>query len=332
MGRRLLSSSDLQPEYGLVCRIGSLVHKDEMYSVKTGISWSALAPAFGIPFGSKELCVHVELDDGLARPSQYRERLIRRENGADIAAEEFAHVVREVMPEWVKEVIAAASPDRAADYEDLQKELQSLLDEYKMKSEGRKKSDEGKPSAERDSGRPVGHGTRGSTGGDRPTNRYAFDVPEGATRTKSFEVFDRAPEIIPLTTDEQVAEKDLIGKAAYYVQETGQLFVNCLYDAVVNMLGEIEVRFAEADDPEIVRELATDAARRAIMLQVSKAVVFALAKRNSAAWSDDELQTALSKVCLSIAADDYRVELVDAQRYVRQQLKARQVVDTTAAA
>jgi hypothetical protein len=312
-----------------------LVHKDEMYSVKTGVSWSAAAPAFGIPFGSKELCVHVELDEGLARPSQYRERLIRRENGADIAPEEFAHVVREVMPQWVKDVVAAASPDRAADYDDLQKELQTLLDEYKMKSEGRKRHDDGLPSEDKEAGAPVGKGDEasgggGSGGGDRPTNRNVFDVPEGATRTKSLDVFDRAPEIIPLTTEEQVAEKDLVGKAAYFVQETGQLFVNCLYDAVGNMVGEIEVRVADETDADLVRELATEAARRAIMLQVGKAVVFALAKRNATAWTDQELQTALSKVCLSIAADDYRVALADAQRYVRQQVKSRQA--TTAAA
>jgi hypothetical protein len=312
-----------------------LVHKDEMYSVKTGVSWSAAAPAFGIPFGSKELCVHVELDDKLARPSQYRERLIRKENGADIAPEEFAHVVREVMPQWVKEVVSAASPDRAADYDDLQKELQLLLDEYKLKSAGRKKNDDGMPSEERKSGEPVGQGEQssgagGSGGGDRATNRNVFEVPEGATRTKSLDVFDRAPEIIPLTTEEQVAEKDLVGKAAYFVQETGKLFVNCLYDAVGNMVGEIEVRAADETDVELVRELATEAARRAIMLQVGKAVVFALAKRNATTWSDEELRTALSKVCLSIAADDYRVALNDAHKYVRQQLRARQASSAVA--
>src|SRR5262249_34474315 len=37
-----------------------LVHRNEMYSVKTGNEWSADAPRFGIPFGSKELCVHIE--------------------------------------------------------------------------------------------------------------------------------------------------------------------------------------------------------------------------------------------------------------------------------
>src|SRR5947209_6106654 len=88
----------------------SLVHKDEMYSVMTGKEWSAEAPRFGIPFGSKELCVHIELADDDARPTQYRERLISKQTGDDILPKDFALEVRERMPEWVKEVIRNASP------------------------------------------------------------------------------------------------------------------------------------------------------------------------------------------------------------------------------
>ncbi len=65
-----------------------LVHKNEMFSVMTGNQWSAVAPRFGIPFGSKELCVHIELADDEARPSQYRERLISKQTGEDIVPEE----------------------------------------------------------------------------------------------------------------------------------------------------------------------------------------------------------------------------------------------------
>jgi hypothetical protein len=37
----------------------------------TGPEWSAAAPHFGIAFGSKELCVHIELADDDARPAGY---------------------------------------------------------------------------------------------------------------------------------------------------------------------------------------------------------------------------------------------------------------------
>jgi hypothetical protein len=66
-----------------------------MYSVWTGQEWSAAAPRFGIPFGSKELCVHIELDADEARPSQYRERLISKETGADLVPDDYALFVVE---------------------------------------------------------------------------------------------------------------------------------------------------------------------------------------------------------------------------------------------
>ena len=224
--------------------------------------------------------------------------------------------------------MSAASPERAADYDDLQKELQSLLDEFKLKSEGRKKSKDGSPSENRDAGKPEGQGFSGGSGaaqsgGDKPSRRNVFDVPEGAKRSKSAEIFDRAPEIIPLSTEEEITDKDLLGKAALYVPETGQLFVNCLYEAVTAMASEISVFFPDEDDSETVRELAVEADRRAVMLEVGKAVVFALSKRSVSAWTDEELEQALSKVCLSIAADDYRAGLSEARQYVRQQLRAR---------
>lgn len=119
-GLRMSSSNALGSSTTTCC----LIHKDEMYSVMTGIEWSAAAPRFGIPFGSKELCVHIELDENEARPSQYRERLISRHTGEDIVPNDYAIWVREVMPQWVKEVIRNASPPRSEDYSELRKELQ----------------------------------------------------------------------------------------------------------------------------------------------------------------------------------------------------------------
>lgn len=87
----------------------ALVHRNEVYSVMTGNEWSAAAPHFGIPFGSKELCVHIELEDDEARASQYRERLITKDTAVDIVPQDYAFCVREVMPEWVKEVIRKAT-------------------------------------------------------------------------------------------------------------------------------------------------------------------------------------------------------------------------------
>ena len=71
----------------------------------TGYEWSAVAPRLGIPFGSKELCVHIELAEQDAARASIRERLISPDTGEDIVPLDFAVEVRERMPDWVKEVI-----------------------------------------------------------------------------------------------------------------------------------------------------------------------------------------------------------------------------------
>ena len=138
-GMRMSSRNALGSSTTTCC----LVHKDEMYSVMTGNEWSAVAPRFGIPFGSKELCVHIEIAEDDARPSQYRERLISRHTNEDVVPFDFAICIRERMPEWVKEVIRNASPRRTEDYSDLQKELQDLLNKYKVKVVGRRIDSQG---------------------------------------------------------------------------------------------------------------------------------------------------------------------------------------------
>ena len=143
-GLRKSSSGALSSTTTTCC----LIHKSEMYSVMTGQEWSAAAPRFGIPFGSKELCVHIELDNKEGRPSQYRERLISKETGVDIVPDEYAFLVAEYMPDWVKEIIKNAFPRRAEDFSDIQKQLQELLNKYKVKIQGRR-VEFGRPTVER---------------------------------------------------------------------------------------------------------------------------------------------------------------------------------------
>jgi hypothetical protein len=164
-GLRKSSSGALSSTTTTCC----LVHKNEMYSVMTGTEWSAAAPRFGIPFGSKELCVHIELHDEEARPSQYRERLISKETGADIVPDDYAFAVVEVMPDWVKEVIKNAFPRRAEDYKDLQRQLQDLLNRYKVKVQGRRIEPNAQPSSEDAGEYAAGGRGEGGRGDSRPT-------------------------------------------------------------------------------------------------------------------------------------------------------------------
>ena len=259
-----------------------------MYSVMTGNEWSAAAPHFGIPFGSKELCVHIELHDDEARPSQYRERLISRHTGEDIVPEDFALYVRERMPEWVKDVIRNASPRRTEDYNDLRKELQELLNKYKVRIPGRRLTVvDGQPSVEQQG---QDYGRAGSAGHARnPAARRNFhEAPEGSTTTSLYEVYEK------LENPEDVLDKGLHRRAALFV-ETGDLFVNGLYEAIERTVADIEPEFAGQAESETVRTLITAAARRAMAFRVGKATVFALAKRANADWDATAMANALSK-------------------------------------
>jgi hypothetical protein len=327
-GLRMSSNNALGSSTTTCC----LIHKDEMYLVMTGPEWSAVAPRFGIPFGSKELCVHIELAEEDARPSQYRERLISPETSEDIVPLDFAICVRERMPEWVKEVIRNASPRQAEDYNDLQKELQELLNKYKVKVIGRRMDTQGQASTE-ERGQELGVGSKGgasSNGGNgnvgtgrglRNTRRRFHDTPEGATVTSLYEIYEKPPKITMLVTPEQVLEKGLKGRAAEFIMETGDLFVNGLYEAVDRTVADIEPEFDGQIEPETMRELVTGAARRALAYRVGKATVYALAKRANEDWGEADMLAALSKESLSIAADNYDESLPLVKRDVRERIK-----------
>jgi hypothetical protein len=315
----------------------ALIFKDEMYSVMTGNEWSAAAPRFGIPFGSKELCVHVELDENEARPSQYRERLITRESGEDLLPSDFTFAVIEMMPEWVKEVIRAASPRRSEDYNDLRKELQELLNRLKVKVIGRHIDAQNGTASTEDTGQDLGAGNISSNGsmgggggggtgsGSRNTRRRFHETPEGATPTVLYEIYEKPPQIEMLETPEEILEKNLKGRAAEFIPETGVLFVNGLYEAVERTVNDVEPEFVGQADPETIRKIVVNAARRALALRVGKATVYALSKRANEDWSETAMLAALSKESLSIAADNYDESVPSVKRNVREAIKLEKI-------
>lgn len=105
------------------------------------------------------------------------------------------------------------------------------------------------------------------------------------------------------------------------VIETGQLFVNGLYEAVDRTVEDIEPEFVGQADGEDVRTSLIDAARTAMAYRVGKAVVYALAKRANEDWSTPDLAAALAKESLSLAADDYLESLPRVRRRVRDAIK-----------
>jgi hypothetical protein len=330
----------------------ALVHKGERYDFKTKKAWGGAAPNFGIPFGSKVLSVEILIPPEMAMPNQYRDQLTWPEDRSTMTADDFSAYVRELMPEWVKEVIRQESPEASENLDDLQKDLQKLLDEFRVPTVTQKFSR--KPEAERSdttetgvdlsspahfSGVETSDGEAGSGDGEAPKegrgrraqSKKVRRAPEGAQASLSSKALERVPEVKILTDPEQIADKLLKGRAGRFYKDGQQLFVNGLYPVVDRMAAELEREFAGSADPEEIRVAAVQASRKSMAFRVGKVVCFALSKRLAEDWSVDNLDTATSPESLSMAADDYRQSIGIGKKWVKESLKVNQVEGVAAA-
>jgi hypothetical protein len=146
-------------------------------------------------------------------------------------------------------------------------------------------------------------------------------LPLGAKRAEMFKNLERAPEIIPLASDVEIEEKGIKGRAARYVMEAGQLFVNMQYPAVAEMRTQLETEYADATDPVTMRTLAKQHAERTMILRVGRSVVFALAKQLSREWDREALETAASPESLSMAADDFEDSMQNVRKALAKALR-----------
>ena len=322
----------------------SLVHKGERYDYKTKSSWSAAAPNFGVPFGSKVLSIEIIIDDDHAAPNQYRDGLTYPEDRSQMSADDFSAIVRDLMSVWVKDIIREQSPKSEENLDDLRAELQSLLDEFKvptpalrnLKSDGAspyKMSSEGEPASKSDDvdvsqfpgPLPEGdkeHAQEGNSG-HRVTDTKVKKAPKGAKSSKSLKALENVPEIIMLDDQTQIDEKSIKGRAARYYKDSQQIFVNCLYPAVQRMSIELELLLVGNAEPEVLREAITTATRRSMAFRVGKGVCYSISKRLVDEWNSDDLDRATSPEALSMMADDFRQGMQEARRYVSHLLKVK---------
>lgn len=328
----------------------ALVHKGERYDIKTSKAWSAAAPKFGIPFGSKVLTVEIEIPDVMALPNQYRDGLLWPQDRSAITVEEFADHVRKLMPDWVKEVIRAESPESDDNLDDLQADLQKLLDEFRVPTVTFGPSK--KPSAVQMEHHSEGHDTQErirldefdfaadsiedkdpitDRGSARAKPEKIRKAPEGSKPSIAKQALERVPKIEILIDPEEISDKALKGRAGRYYSESQTLFVNGLYPIIERMSQELQQELEGVGEPEIVRAECLKAARRSTAFRVGKVTCYAISKRLSEDWSADDLERATSPESLSMAADDYRQGLSVAKRWARDMIKLTRVekIDAT---
>jgi hypothetical protein len=138
-------------------------------------------------------------------------------------------------------------------------------------------------------------------------------------------MFEKAPNPIILDDPAEIEARQLKGRAGCYIPNTGDLFVNGLYEAVTRTIDDVEPDYAGQTDPETLRRLVLQAAQKLLAFRVGKAVVFALAKRANDDWGDDNMAVALTPESLSIAADNYEESLNAVKRAVREGIKLDKV-------
>jgi hypothetical protein len=314
----------------------AVIYKDEMYDLRKGRTWTFEAPIFGIPFGAKHISVHIELpEDFPVVPDAYRQ-FLRHGAGEQphVQASDFADLVRENRPQWLVELIHSFAPDsRSSD--EIRDELQKLLNHLRVRRLSPKVSSQGGTNVTSGSGPATdvaqGLGNGGGGSGHRPKPTDLSILPTGAKRAEMFKNLERAPEIIPLTTDEEIEEKGLKGRGARYVMEAGQLFVNMQYPAITEMRAQLEAEYADAHDVEVMRSLAQQHAESTMILRVGRTVVYALAKQLNKEWDQKALETASSPESLSMAADDFSDAMQNVRRAISTALRTARVEVESAA-
>lgn len=319
--------------------ICAIVHKDEIYDVKRGRQWTFDAPIYGVAFGAKHISIHIELPDTYAvRPEAYRQ-FLRYTHGEQrqVVAQDFAELVRQHRPAWLIELIRSLAPNDTGNTDEIRDELQKLLNSLRVRTQSPKMNADGAINVDHGSGNGVRPDRTGESGSEGKRTRVTHDdllaVPSGAKRASISLNAERAPEIIPLREAPAIDEKGIRGKAAKFYPESGQLFVNMTYPAIEEMRGLLELEYASAPDPEVMRQMALELAERTMLIRVGRAVVYAVAKQLNREWTTEDMARAQSPESLSLAADDYIDALQNVRRRLGQALRVgRQEVDETAAA
>jgi hypothetical protein len=129
----------------------------------------------------------------------------------------------------VIDIIHSLAPDSTSS-DDIRNELQRLLNQLRVRRVSPKVVPLGDIQLDRGAGaangQGVGVGTNGGVDNARSKPTDLSIVPVGAKRAQMFKNAERAPEIIQLHDDAEIEEKGIKGRAARFVMQSGQLFVN----------------------------------------------------------------------------------------------------------
>ena len=293
-----------------------VVFKNEIYDWKGSNSWYVTSPKLGIPFGQRYISVTVELpEDTEVIPDQYRESIKWNDHAKErVKIEQYAQIVRDNIPSWLKEKIEQFSPKKSTS-EDIKDKLRELLNNLNVISKTLLSSKDGKPSSV-DGSNKVKHIREGIKSEVKRPNSPSRPLTQisGSSNSKSTSGVN-IPEFIVLYTEEQLKDHpNLADRAAKYLPDTNEVYINMLYEPMQLMKTLLKKEFAsKSTNQEEVDEAILTVLEDTFKLKVGTAVVFALSKKNKDGWEYEEAEDAWSPETLSIVADFWQDDLQDAR-------------------
>ena len=301
-----------------------VVFKNEIYDWRGGSSWYVTSPKLGIPFGQSFISVTLELpEDTEVIPDQYRESIKWNDHAKEtVKIEQYAQIIRDNIPEWLKEKIEKFSPKKSTS-EDIKDKLRELLNNLNVISKTLMSSSEGKPSSDAGSNK-VKHIREGIksdikklTSPSRPLTQTS-----GSSNSKNKSGVN-IPEFIVLYTEEQLKDHpNLADRAAKYLPDTNEVYINMLYEPMQLMNKLLTKEFAsKSTNQEELDEAVLAVLENIFKLKMGTAVVFALSKKNKEGWDYEEAEDSWSPETLSIVADFWQDDLPDARAQLNKMFK-----------
>lgn len=299
--------------------------KNEIYDYRGGPSWYVTSAKLGIPFGQRHISVVVELPDNTpVIPDGYRETIKWNDYAKqNVKIEEYASIIRDNIPEWLKKKIEQFSPKKSTS-EDIEDKLRELLKNLNVISKTLLSSKEG-TSVSQSGDKKVSHMRKGILKNrdtiSKAPNRPLTEIQgtQSAMRKAGVQI----PKFVSIYTEEQLkTHPDLVGRAAKYIRETNEIYLNMLYPQIEMMKTLLKKEFlSQSTSEEEVDDEVALTVEDIFKLKIGSAVVFVLSKKGNNDWEFEDQENAWSEESLSIVADFWQDDLKDARNRLSRAFK-----------
>ena len=288
----------------------SLVYKNENYDVLTEDAMRKAAGVLGIHHGWKSLRVFVyittdEMGESSIGAPEIDRQYIQRFDSAKTAVKllDYTAEIRDSMPQWFKNRIAAATPPQINTTDITQKAntfLQMLTNLRLTANAGNTGNIPGRrnntpPITTRGTNKKLGNITQRTLhGGLGSTHSVVLTIPPI--------MFIEDASMLAAST-----ATNLDGKAAEYVQNCN-VFINCMYTVLSTVVDKLVESYAYLEQTDLtlflnLRDAAMEMSRNEMAWLVTSGLAFALAKRADVTFSQDEEDAMVSAAVLTTHAD-----------------------------